>query len=307
VAERMIDDLSPARQSTPPEAPTHAPSASPKAGDATKTNGIASEFETWAKVAAAFVLGLYVIGLLAINGYLFTLRVSDFSLIRPRFVYAGAILCTIAAISYFLPLHAIREIRSRWNRDDHNSSRLRHRLIPLGIDFVWFFFPPFIFLALFLSSSLNEQTPKGIPFRALLIAIGLSVGGFMYGDLIRRTFSKVKRRQNEKTLSITYLTYSVFAVLYVGAFYGALLVGTIYNRIPEQFGGGQPKMVVLLFAKDAPLGLQNLGITSASPGGLSAPVRLVYEGSDNYVLRLSNGNIVKLDKKLVSATVVNSP
>lgn len=48
--------------------------------------------EQLAKLAAGIVLLLYVTGLLAVNGYLFQLGASDFTLIRPRFVYTGSLI-----------------------------------------------------------------------------------------------------------------------------------------------------------------------------------------------------------------------
>jgi hypothetical protein len=53
------------------------------------------DLERLGKLLAGLGVGFYVIGLLAVNGYLSRLGVSDFALARPRFVYTGALIAVI--------------------------------------------------------------------------------------------------------------------------------------------------------------------------------------------------------------------
>ncbi len=66
----------------------------------------------------------------------------------------------------------------------------------------------------------------------------------------------------------------------------------IYPIIPEQFGGGEPRQVRILFAKDQADTIKQNGIPTCSLGKLksnwSKPVSLLFEGSENYLLRLDN-------------------
>jgi hypothetical protein len=48
-----------------------------------------SDLERLAKLATIFGLFLYVVGLLSVNGYLLGFGITDFDLVRTRFIYTG--------------------------------------------------------------------------------------------------------------------------------------------------------------------------------------------------------------------------
>ena len=56
------------------------------------------------KFIAGLAIALYILGLLSVNGYLLGLGVSDFSLVRARFIYTGALEILTLAFGYFLPI-----------------------------------------------------------------------------------------------------------------------------------------------------------------------------------------------------------
>jgi hypothetical protein len=56
------------------------------------------DLEQTAKILAGIGLFLYILGLMNVNGYLFTFGVTDFSLIRTRFIYTGALIASSAFI-----------------------------------------------------------------------------------------------------------------------------------------------------------------------------------------------------------------
>jgi hypothetical protein len=58
------------------------------------------DIERLARLLGACALALYVIGFIAVNGYLFQLDVTDFGLVRARFVYTGALLATSGVLPY---------------------------------------------------------------------------------------------------------------------------------------------------------------------------------------------------------------
>jgi hypothetical protein len=80
----------------------------------------------------------------------------------------------------------------------------------------------------------------------------------------------------------------------------------IYPIVPTQFGGGRPSTVQILFDHDAVAGAKALGIPFASEGDVSAPVELAYEGKQSYVIRLSGGAIVQLDKEMTNALITKA-
>jgi hypothetical protein len=69
------------------------------------------DVEKFAKLLAAVAIGLYVVGLLGVNSYLFSLGASDFTLTRARFVYTGVLISAAFALTYFGPLGALPILR----------------------------------------------------------------------------------------------------------------------------------------------------------------------------------------------------
>ena len=57
-----------------------------------------SDVEQLTKVAAIFGLFFYVVGLLSVNGYLLNFGVTDFELIRTRFIYTGFLIVSSGTI-----------------------------------------------------------------------------------------------------------------------------------------------------------------------------------------------------------------
>lgn len=95
--------------------------------------------------------------------------------------------------------------------------------------------------------------------------------------------------------------YILFSYSYVGLF-----TQLIYPKIPEQFGGGEPRQVRILFTKAQADTIKQNGISTCSLGKLSSnwskPVSLLFEGSENYFLRLEDARPpIQLNKKTVIA------
>jgi hypothetical protein len=75
---------------------------------------------------------------------------------------------------------------------------------------------------------------------------------------------------------------TLFAVL----FYIAAFMALAFPAIPEQFGGGQPRLVRLLVASEDAEGIRALGIPIEGKQRISNPVVLLYETSDSYLLEV---------------------
>jgi len=59
----------------------------------------AIDVERIARLVAALALLLYITGLFAVNGYLGTLGMSDFTIVRTRFIYTGALILGSALVA----------------------------------------------------------------------------------------------------------------------------------------------------------------------------------------------------------------
>lgn len=94
-------------------------------------------------------------------------------------------------------------------------------------------------------------------------------------------------KDNYKNFGFLILLYIFFIYVYLGLF-----TQVIYPKIPEQFGGGEPRQVRILFAKEQADTIKQNGIPTCSSGKFlsnwSKPVSLLFEGSEHYLLRLDN-------------------
>lgn len=66
-----------------------------------------ADIEGIARLLGILALTLYIVGLIAVNGYLYSLGVTDFSLVRTRFIYTGALLASFLVLPYALLTGAI--------------------------------------------------------------------------------------------------------------------------------------------------------------------------------------------------------
>jgi hypothetical protein len=74
-------------------------------------------------------------------------------------------------------------------------------------------------------------------------------------------------------------------VIVVGAGYLKWFALSVYPQIPEQFGGGQPRVVQLQVAKDAAEDVHLLGIPMLKGSPITRRVELLFEGGDFYLVR----------------------
>jgi hypothetical protein len=81
---------------------------------------------------------------------------------------------------------------------------------------------------------------------------------------------------------------------------------SIYPRIPEQYGGGEPKRAELLFKSEARTQAADIGIPFNRRSYLSRPVNLLYAGDDYYTLQLDNGRVVQLAKDTILGSSTDS-
>src|SRR3954447_8256960 len=80
---------------------------------------------------------------------------------------------------------------------------------------------------------------------------------------------------------------------FVLAIAGPLLVLTyigwfgqhFYPVIPEQLGGGKPRVVQLLIASDAIPAAREIGLAVTQDAPVTHPVELLWHGSETYVIR----------------------
>jgi hypothetical protein len=266
------------------------------------------DVERLARAAAGLALSLYVLGLIAVNGYLFQLNVSDFSLVRARFIYTGALLVTFGVLPYLIYSYIVQRFPEYWNPGPPIESlsalavlRIRSSAIlwlALGLSL------PIFCLMLGVYESNDYSGVEGW-IDSLNIVFRPYVFGLLVAFLSVVAYPQYLAGRNGGWPNTQVVRYSLFllAEMFFLALYISIFMQSTYPHIPEQFGGGRPSTVQLLVKKDDVSGARELGIPVPKTKQLSDRVTLLYEGSDSYVLQLSGGKIVSIDKNMIAGVI----
>jgi hypothetical protein len=286
-----------------------------------RSGAIASFFgpfdhEKAGKLIASLAVMLYVLGLVAVNGYLLQLGVADFALVRVRFIYTGFLIVLFVILSYPVPLSIFQSFTAQANRRAtalQSPRQTSMRVWPRYVVFLLFTLlgTSFLFAGIFSVGSGNflNLTPRIFDHDHLegikVLLVGFVYGAIMHGLLVLvRSAPEPPESQESRyspALVVPLLGLAMFTVLYILFF-----MGYVFPKLPEQIGGGHPIAVRILFKDDAIDGVRELGVPIPSGGKLSEQVNLVYEGSEGYVLRLEKGKVVLVRKDLVAGTVTRS-
>jgi hypothetical protein len=225
--------------------------------------------ESMTKAVAFVAIISYAVGLVIVNTYLQQLGVSDFELLRPRFVTTGLLFLFMLAVGAGCPALIV----GLWARPE-GQKRARVRR---GIVLVGFLGAP---LALFYALTQNEG--DSVAFYGMTAFIGVST---LRPWITRRAWWTrilvLMRGPNHPT---DVINSAVGLVLFVVSGTLALLFFSraTYPDIPEQWGGGKPYYARLIVTDDAAAELPQLFVKVK--GNATEPVRLYFQGSDFYVL-----------------------
>ena len=101
---------------------------------------------------------------------------------------------------------------------------------------------------------------------------------------------------------------TIFAVAGVVLFlsYIGLFGQYFYPTLPEQLGGGRPRVAQILVSGDAVPAVRELGLDVTEAAPLSPPVELLWEGEESYVIRLPRPHhaaVVQIARGLVGGVV----
>jgi hypothetical protein len=305
------------------------------------------DLEQTAKILAGIGLFLYILGLMNVNGYLFTFGVTDFSLIRTRFIYTGALIASSAFICG-LPLvlgpfrrelktaiektlHGLRESEAKkaagkgsFHRWKYRALRVTARLILVT---VWsmaaaliVLTPPVLLYGLYLSqfstSDIELVTREPTSMTPTIARMSVVCLVYTVGFLNAWHIGRVMRKARKKTAKARVdspqgfamdIGADLFLALAVTTLYCIIFMTFVYPVVPQQYGGGRPQQVSLLFRDDAVRGMQQLRVPLQQKGQqISAPLALVHETDDVYVVRLRDKRVLRIDRDLVAAVVNES-
>ena len=245
--------------------------------------------DDYARAAAFLGVALYVLGLLTVNVYLFRIGASDYSLLRTRFILAGALaifFLTLIAMWVAALAVAVSALGQTW------SLRQTGRWSPSRITGLTLLVALLIAGFLVTVAQLRASSPFTLRTSAIaaingnlawLVTCGVVLPLLVLG--IGRWASR--RLTGQPTANIEaiatpiLLTFGFLLVLFlVVDFFAA----SIFPAVPEQFGGAKPKPVTL-FLKPTANTLSSL--RNRTPAAATDPVvvRLIWEGEQGYLVQ----------------------
>jgi hypothetical protein len=262
-------------------------------------------------------LASYAIGLVVVNGYLFGLGISDFELLRPRFVMTGLlVLSTLAVVTYGL-LYAgwllLHQVFAR-SRIDFVWRLLSLAKAAIGVGLPW----------VVLRYVLRQDTFTALVLYWFTGVLGLIVlhAAFSLGPgkswLDRNQEEWRKKREARKRSArgsrmrtrrdvpswVSRFALPVFLVPYLFMYF-AIFATDVYPSVPEQFGGGRPKAVRFLVKSDAVDQLESIGV-SVNEHNVTQRLELVFQGSDYYAVgsRLRTLTLIISTSEVVGVEII---
>ena len=286
-----------------------------------------------AVTAAAYATTFYVIGLLTVNSYLFRLGISDFSLLKPQFVYTGVLVALSAVIGPAgmllqwriwrgpaeLPSKAPRLLLQLLARLSQLDDKIWFRMIDRSYSAYSAAMIPLVPLVIFVFLlCVLQSTPLGLGREsaqhilrgaaALYItnmawaAAGFSLLVFTAGAAAAQDNSTATQKRSALD-NLFYIPVAALLFIAASMWYIELFASNVYPLIPEQFGGGKSGGIKLLFTHDGLTDAAQLGIPIPQGAQISEKVAVLFESSEMYVLRLPDGRVVTVTKKLIAGTV----
>lgn len=279
------------------------------------SGGTKMPLETLVRNLAAVTAIFYITGFLTTNAYLYRLGVSDFSLLRTRFVLTGVLTLTPLILALVWGIYAAvdAEVFAR-----EGGLTRRGYLFVLGdvaIPFVLYF-------ALFAYLAENEVVAAArdaalLSLLCAVVVLALLGALVVYRVSDRRpvsrfvyrhqpvSYERFSRRFGVPDALVETMILAVAATLLLLTYVG-LFGHYFYPAIPAQIGGGRPRPTQLLIAGDAIPAARELRIAVSEDAPLAPPVELLWEGEESYVICLPSPHeraVVQLSRGLVDGLV----
>lgn len=300
------------------------PPTNPKQVD-DATSGLFSEMfghvEKTGKISFVVLALLFALGLLVTNTYLLQFGLSEFGLLRARFVLTGVLASFPTAMNVgclALAYVVTRDVNARFT----DRSRRFKDIADTGILLVVGVILPIVVLGVVFRKA--EFTDSQVFDALLLWSIGfLPILPFSLVAADRMIRAYQQRRSSLFQLETELLTpprsssfklplmvsivLSAIGLLVSGLLYVELFVRHVYPNVPEQFGGGQPHQVQLLFRPDSVADVARMHIPIEAGATLSEPVTLLWHGNSGLMVRVpyeGEDYVILLDGSQVTAIIL---
>ncbi len=264
-----------------------------------------------AAVAALF----YVIGFLTTNAYLYLIGVSDFSLLRTRFILTGVLTLLPIILALVGGIYAALDLSAQSADGGLSPRTYLWVLLDVALPFVLYFALFTLVAGNDVVASARDAALLSVVCAGIVLAVLTSLS--LYHVSRRRPLSHLARRGQP----IRYERFSarfgipdalvesmIFGVagLVIFLVYIGLFGQYFYPTFPEQIGGGRPRTAQMLIAADAVPAVRELGLEVTVDAPLTPPLELLWEGEETYVIRLPrphNRTVVQLTRALIAGVV----
>jgi hypothetical protein len=271
--------------------------------------------ETMVRSVAIVGALFYVLGFLTTNAYLYKLGVSDFSLLRTRFILTGVLTLAPVVLALIGGIYAALDATLHGSHTGLTSRAYLWILADIALPFALYFTLFSVVAENDVGASARDAALLSAVCAVLVLALLVSLA--LYRKSERRPLSHLAYRG--KPVSYDRFTErfgvpsgvvetTIFAVAGVVLFlaYIGLFGQYFYPTLPEQLGGGRPRMAQILVTGEAVPAVRELGLDVTEDAPLSPPVQLLWEGEESYVIRLprpNNGAVVQIARGLVGGVV----
>lgn len=282
-----------------------------------------THLEKVGKASVVVLASLFALGLLVTNVYLLQFGLSEFSLLRARFVLTGLLASfpTIANVSCLAFAYILtREIG--WKFEDKSARVVRAAsfatMLTIGV-----VLPIVILGVLFRRAHFTDSQVMDalliwaigflpiLPFLVIVVDRMIELFRRNDADWFRIEDQPVERptssqRQLPRMFTIPLV---VIGLLLLGYIYVDLFVRYIYPNVPEQFGGGMPYEVQLLFRADSVDAVEKMHISMVPGSTLSEPLTMLWHGDTGLLVRVTyegEDDLILFDGSQVSAIVLEN-
>lgn len=271
--------------------------------------------ETLVRSVAIVGALFYVLGFLTTNAYLYKLGVSDFSLLRTRFILTGVLTLAPLVLALIGGIYAALDATVYGSHAGLTNRAYLWILADIALPFALYFTLFFIVAENDVVTSARDAALLSAVCAVIVLALLASLA--VYRTSERRPLSHLAYRGQPVTydrfterfgVPSTVIETMIFAVAGVVLFlaYVGLFGQYFYPLLPEQLGGGRPRVAQILVSGAAVPAVRELGLNVTVDAPLSPPVELLWEGEESYVIRLPRPHhraVVQIARGLVDGVV----
>jgi hypothetical protein len=257
----------------------------------------------------------YVLGFLTTNAYLYKLGVSDFSLLRTRFILTGVLTIAPLALALIGGLYAALDVTVYGSDGGLTTRAYLWILLDVAFPFALYF----VLFSVVAENDVVTSARDAALLSAICAVIVLAALASLavYRKSERRplshlayrgqpiTYDRFTERFGVPNAVVETMIFAVAGVVLLLTYIG-LFGQYFYPAMPEQLGGGRPRMAQILVSGDAVPAVRQLGLDVTEDAPLSPPVELLWEGEESYVIRLPrphHGAVVQVARGLVAGVV----